>query len=564
MWVLGLSGGHNGAVALVHDGRPIFAVQAERIFRQKRYPIQVAPLASDAMACISYALNAMDLTLSDIDAIGITTPWAYQRPWLGLKSGADPSKLVLPPILTVPHHLTHAEYAWHFGPQKESVVLIADGSGSLQADAARFDIREEGPRARRFVRGAGKESISAYLTGESGLELIYRVALGELTPGAAGPAGPLGRGERWLESLGHLWEWAAWYCHGDRSAAGKVMGLAAYGDPDRLADCVSATLQPDGDFSLTLDNLAQRFTTPNTQGRDITGAPDFPDVAAHVQQVTDDIIIRLARDLMKREGISDLCYAGGVALNCVTNEKLWNAIEGQLHMNGSCEDNGCAIGAALAVYAHSGQTRVHSVPRDNLGRSFDSQTIAKAFAKAGLTPSLEADICSATVNRLAAGKTVGWMQGRSEFGPRALGNRSILCDPRSAAMKDQLNQTKNREMFRPFAPVTLLSESHEAFEFTGASPFMLRSVPARTTQAPAACHVDGSARLQTVTAEDNPRLAELLTGFKALTGCPILLNTSFNLSDEPIVESPSDAIRTFMRSRLDTLVIEDYLFERSP
>jgi carbamoyltransferase len=564
MWILGLSGGHNGAVSLVHDGRPVFAVQAERIFRRKRYPLQVSPLASDAMACISYALKAAGISLSALEAIAITTPWSFARPWLGLKPGADPGKLQLPPILTVPHHLSHAEYAWHYGPKRDAVVLVVDGSGSRHEDAARFDIRDHGPRARYFLRGAAKESISAYRSSVTGLELIYRVALGELTPGAAGPAGPDGRGERWLESLGHLWEWAAWYCHGDRSAAGKVMGLAAYGDPARLAGAVSAELHEDGDFSLTLDRLAARFTAPNLARQDITGAPDFPDLAAHVQQVTDDIILRLARDLLRREGLEELCYTGGVALNCVTNEKLWKAIDGRLHMNGSCEDNGCAIGAALAAWAHLGQPRMQSEPQEYLGRSFEGTEVVAAFAEAGLTPSREADICSATVARLASGKAVGWMQGRSEFGPRALGNRSILCDPRSSMMKDKLNRTKGREMFRPFAPVTLLSESHGAFDFAGASPFMLRSVPVRTKRAPAACHVDGSARLQTVTAEENPRLAQLLQEFQRCTGCPILLNTSFNMSDEPIVESPSDAIRTFMRSDLQTLVIGDYLFERPP
>lgn len=568
MWILGLAGSHNAGVALIKDGRVVVAVQAERLTRLKRQPVDLAHLGSTAGGLIHYALRAADIELGDLTAIATSTPAPATPPHLDLQPGADALARAMPPFLTVPHHLAHAEYALHYGPARPCMVLVCDGSGTYERDRARLDIQEHQHGAlQQQTCDDAKESISAYCFDGQALRLCYRLAslpLALNVPQMPGPGGAPSM-RPWLASLGQLWEWAAWYCHGTRHEAGKVMGLAPFGDPLHHADLFSARFLPDGCSEIDFGPLARRLQTPNLQSRDVSLSDRFThyaDVAAHVQQVTNRYLTDLVRWLMQRHDSACWCYAGGVALNGVTNQHLCETLGLDLHMNGSCEDNGTAIGAALAAHHHLTGQRVHEVPRDDLGRIYSDEEITQAIRSRGRASiRLPRDeLLRRTAQALAAGRVMGWFQGRSEFGPRALGHRSILADPRPPGMARRLNeQIKHRELFRPYAPAVLESRAPEFFEITSASPMMLKVVRTRSPALPAVTHVDGTARVQTVQRSQHEALHDLLLAFEAQTRIPVLLNTSFNAAGEPIVESPADALDCMDRCSLDGLVLGDHL-----
>ncbi|WP_214411219.1 carbamoyltransferase family protein [Sphaerisporangium fuscum] len=564
MWILGIAGSHNSAAALVHDGVVVVAVQTERLTRIKRHAIDLSRMSGDAVRVIEYCLRAAGIDLPDIDAIATCSPYEPAARFLFEDPAAAP--VGLPPFVSVPHHLAHAEYVIHYAPAEPSIVLVCDGSGTFEHHRAGLDIQELEADPVRHVTASGKESISAYTYDGRDLRLIHRIAHG---PAPCRPPGAVFRtphGEV-LVSLGHLWQWAAHYCHGGVNEAGKVMGLAPFGDPAVHRDLRTVTMSPDGDLSIDFAALFDRFGRPNTEARDVTGVKHYEDLAAHVQEVTDDFLTRLVRLLRSRYETDVVCYSGGVALNGIANQHLVRTLGIDLRMNGSCEDNGTAIGAALAVHHAKAGTRVVEPIRDDYGREYSAGEIGAAVARAGrraeiLPPARTAETTAAA---LAEGAIVGWFQGRCEFGPRALGNRSILADPRDPGMQDHLNRrVKGREAFRPFAPAVLEEHAADWFELDGPSPMMLRVVPVRSGRLPAVTHVDGSARVQTVNRSQNARLHELLTAFGRRTGVPVLLNTSFNIAGEPIVESPDDALRTFLSSGMDLLVMGDHVVRAEP
>ncbi len=315
------------------------------------------------------------------------------------------------------------------------------------------------------------------------------------------------------------------------------------------------------------------------------------DLAASIQWVTEEIVLRLTRTLSSETGSKNLCLAGGVALNCVANGKiLRDGKFEQIWIQPAAGDAGGAVGAALVTYyTHFGKTRRangrDAMSGSYLGPSYENSEIEQQLSVAGarFEKLNDSDLIAATVEALVAGKAVGWFQGRMEFGPRALGARSILADPRSVTMQRTLNlRVKYRESFRPFAPAVLREDVADWFELDRDSPYMLfvanvvknrqrqmtekeqalfgidkLSVP--RSEIPAVTHVDYSARIQTVDRETNPRFHELLSVFKARTGCPVLVNTSFNIRGEPIVCSPQDAFRCFMGTEIELLVIGNFI-----
>jgi carbamoyltransferase len=315
------------------------------------------------------------------------------------------------------------------------------------------------------------------------------------------------------------------------------------------------------------------------------------DIAASIQKVTEEIVLRMARSLAAETGIPNLCLAGGVALNCVANGKLLrdNSFK-SIWVQPAAGDAGGAVGAALGVYHKDlGQARApvngggDAMSGSYLGPQFPQSEVERRLRKAGARFSVltESEIIDSTVEALIAEKAVGWFQGRMEFGPRALGGRSILGDPRSPAMQKTLNlKVKYRESFRPFAPSVLREDVAEWFDLASDSPYMLLVADVKKerrkdmteeqkklfgidklnvprSDIPAVTHVDYSARVQTVHRETNPKYHELLSRFKAKTGCPVLVNTSFNVRGEPIVGSPEDAFRCFMGSEIEVLVVEN-------
>src|SRR5260221_3353497 len=361
------------------------------------------------------------------------------------------------------------------------------------------------------------------------------------------------------------------------------MGLAPYGRPiyaDRIRRLVDMP-QP-GQYRLNLKYFdfqhADRMYSdalPELLGgaARARGAPVCQfhrDIASSLQTVLEETVLAGAEYVHDLCGGDALCLAGGVALNCVANRRIHK--DGpfkRLFVQPAASDAGCALGAAsLAWYEDKGASPIAPMQHDYLGPSFTSTDILRTLCACGVPASdfrgREQELLETTADLIARGRDVGWVQGRMEFGPRSLGARSILADPRHPDMRERINAlVKQRESFRPFAPAVLVSKANEHFDIGYDSPFMLETCRVTSNlELPAVTHVDGSARVQTVSESTNPRFAALLEAFDRRTGCPLLLNTSFNMSDEPIVCSPADALVCFFRSEIDALIIEDFLVER--
>ena len=586
MKILGLSAFyHDSAAALLVNGNLVAAAQEERFTRKKHDP------GFPAQA-VRYCLDHAGISLDEVDAIAFYdkpflkferlletylafaprgfTSFARALPiWLkeklfqkdmlvdALKElGAD--KSVISKLLFAEHHISHAASAFFPSPFEEAVVLTLDGVGEWATS----------------TRGIGR--------GNS-LEIEQEM--------------------HFPHSLGLLYS-AFTYYTGFKVNSGeyKVMGLAPYGVP-RFKDVILEKLldlKEDGSFRLDMRyfNYCTGLTMTNDAFADLFGAPVrkpetdlltpfHMDIAASLQAATEEIVLRLARAARRETGIANLCLAGGVALNCVANGKiLKEKIFDRIWIQPAAGDAGGAVGAAYAAWhTEFGKPRVVN-PRDAmhgsyLGPEYSDAEIAEKLTAAGADFEVldDAAMIERTAAALADGKAVGWMQGRMEFGPRALGGRSILGDPRSPAMQKQLNlKVKYRESFRPFAPSVLAEEVSNWFEIEADSPYMLlvadvqpklrRAMTAEEealfgidklnivrSTIPAVTHVDYSARIQTVHRETNPRYHALISAFNAKTGCPVVVNTSFNVRGEPIINTPEDAFRCFMGTDLDVLVV---------
>ncbi|MEK9966024.1 MAG: carbamoyltransferase, partial [Rhodospirillaceae bacterium] len=461
-------------------------------------------------------------------------------------------------LLFAEHHQSHAASAFFPSPFEEAVVLTADGVGEWATTSAAI--------------GRGNT-----------LETVKEI--------------------HFPHSLGLLYS-AFTYYTGFKVNSGeyKVMGLAPYGEPrfkdlilDKLVD-----LKDDGSFRLDLQyfDYCTGLTMTNEKFSDLFGepvrgpeallTPFHMDVAASVQAVTEEVMLRLTRSLAKETGIENLCLAGGVALNCVANgEILRDGAFKNIWIQPAAGDAGGSVGAALAAYHQHLEKPRHingaldAMRGSYLGPSYEQSDIEARLTAAGSKfESLDDDaLISRTADALADELAIGWFQGRMEFGPRALGNRSIIGDPRSPSMQKTLNlRVKFRESFRPFAPSVLREDVSDWFEMESDSPYMLLVAGVKEerrremtedekalfgidklniarSEIPAVTHVDYSARVQTVHEETNPRYHALISAFKDRTGCPVIVNTSFNVRGEPIVCTPEDAFRCFMGSDIEVLVV---------
>ena len=437
----------------------------------------------------------------------------------------------------IEHHLAHAASCYYPSPWDDALILSLDGTGEWTTTL--------------LARGRGQRI-------EKIQEVVYPHSLGVF----------YGAATQFLGYRVYSDEW-------------KVMGLAAYGKP-RFADRVRRLirLHPDGSFRLDLDyfsfQLADKRTWYGARFVELFGPPRradepiederFADIAASFQQVTEEIGLGLVRHLLQVGGGSrKLCLAGGVALNSVLNGKILAETEiDQLFVQPAANDPGAGLGAAL--YLHNAVLKGRRTPTMRhayLGPEFDAARMRSALEQRGLEYQRCEDIEARTAALLDAGKVVGWFQGRMEYGPRALGNRSILADPRRAEMKDVVNaKVKFRERFRPFAPSILAERVGEYFEHPSPSPFMIVVLPVRPEKRgaiPAVTHADGTGRLQTVEREVNPRYYRLIEAFERCTGVPVIMNTSFNVQGEPIVCTPEEAVSCYLGSGLDALVLGDLL-----
>ncbi|HEY6816095.1 MAG TPA: carbamoyltransferase N-terminal domain-containing protein [Croceibacterium sp.] len=567
MKILGLSAHyHDSAAALLIDGLPVAAVQEERLSRRKND-------AAFPLGAIEYCLDVAGLEPDDLDAVVFyekpmlkfervlttalrTFPRSFRsfphamKNMLGEKAwvrGVITSRLGVPgrKILFTEHHQSHAAAAFLTAPTERAAMLTADGVGEW-----------------------------ATLT----------VGTGER--GSAGTRIAIDREIHFPHSLGMLYStFTAYLGFAVNEGEYKVMGLASYGEPT-MAEAVRKLIPrtPDGAFRLDLDffefhstarrsfsdKFVRAFGPPRNRYEPIDLTTEqgrrFANVAASVQRVLEDILVDLTRDLHQRTGLTDLCLGGGVALNGVANARILreSGFE-RLFVPPSPGDAGCAIGAALfADRVHFGNPDKPFPDHPFWGPEPDGAALARIAEEDRLPFETldDARLIAETADDLAAGRIVGWMEGRCEFGPRALGHRSLLAAPHDGAMRDRLNRDiKYREEFRPFAPVVLAHEAERLFEMPGGgnrlSRFMSGVFPVRPEwreRLGAVTHVDGTARVQTLEREFAPRLYALIEAFHARTGVPVLLNTSLNLAGEPIVCSAQEGYSTFRRSGIDLLI----------
>ena len=548
-WILGISASHNGSACLLKGDCIVVAIQEERLSGFKRHRIYGAKASRAVAYCLNYArIDPSELSLIVLCIQGRKRDEVHDlslEPFLNVLTNKIPT-------ITLPHHYGHALSVFATSGFAESAVLIVDGTGSPVSDFTAEELQ---------VMNGNKapdswETISLYhASGTTVVPLEKHVV-------ERGAWLVMHDGEMPLfGSLGGMFSATAEQVFGEASEAGKVMGLAPYGPADfpssDFFDIVNGRLN----FKDTVP-LQFRYNErwPN-HGR------EYEALAGSVQAALEVALLYLVQHLRELCRSENLCYAGGVALNSVANERIIRESGFKnVYIMPAAEDSGTSIGAAYyglwQLTQHNSQRPIlHDAP----GRSYSTADLSAAVdAREDVSVVYPTDVLSDAVELLCDGKIIGWFDGGSELGPRALGQRSILCDPRRPDAKDTLNQrVKMREAFRPFAPAVLLEEAANWFDFgdtTPESPFMLRVVPVnrrRKDEVPAIVHVDGTGRVQTLTRANNGRFYELVKHFHEKTGVPVLLNTSFNRMGQPIIETPADAIECLLNTGLDCCVFED-------
>jgi len=566
VYVLGISCYyHDAGAALVRDGQLVAAAEEERFNRRKHY--------SDFPAlAVKYCLDEAGITIDEVDCIGFyekplvkfsriletvladwpRTYWSWVRSlpvWLEtkLRAGATIQAQLGTDkdIYYCQHHLAHAASAFLVSGFDESAIITADGVGEWTTTS--------------WGVGRGTE-----------MEILKEI--------------------RFPHSVGLLFSAITAYL-GFRvnDAEWKVMGLAPYGKPtyvDRFHEVVD--IRDDGSFRLNMKYFAHTYSTRrmfNRRWEALFGRParkpESPlesfheDIAHSGQKIVEEIMVKMASHVRRETGMENLCVAGGVGLNCVAN---WRMLQEsgfrRIFIQPAAGDSGGAVGTAFYLYnSVLKNPRTFVMKHAYWGPGFSDEQVEAALGAADLAyePYVqEEDLLNATARLIAEGRVVGWFQGRLEFGPRALGARSLLADARNPKMKEIINaKVKFREPFRPFAPSVLKERAHEYFEMPAGmdAPFMLlvpRVRPDKRAEVPAITHQDGTGRVQTVTETENGRFYRLIRTFGDLTGTPLVLNTSFNVRGEPIVCTPQDAIRTFLNTGIDVLVIGNCVVSTKP
>ncbi|GGL51076.1 carbamoyltransferase family protein [Planomonospora parontospora] len=530
---------HDPAAALVVDGEVVAAAEEERFSRRKHgkrpVPFSAWELPEQAAA---WCLARAGLEPEDLDGVAYSYDPALVRPgqqglderWEDLRTtyarrapnflatalpGLDPAQ-----VRYVPHHVAHAASAGLAAPYRDSAVLVCDGRG---------------------------EAVS---------HLAGRYADGELTVLAA---------QELPHSLGLMYEEVTEHLGFMRSSDEyKVMAMASYGEPRFLGE-LRELIRATGDGGFRVEPVdwagyAKRL------GRGEPWSEDHADLAASVQQRLEEVLLDLARWLHERTGERRLTMAGGVALNCVANTRL--LAEGpfeELWVQPAAGDAGTALGGALHLAQAAGEPAA-PMPGADLGRGWTDEELAAWLDAARVPYERPADLAAAVAAELAADRIVAWFQGRSEYGPRALGRRSLMAHPGRAANTERLNDVKGREQFRPIAPMVLAERAAAIFERGPIpSPYMLFVHDVRPEwrdRIPAVVHVDGTARIQTVDRADDPLLARMLEEFEVRTGLPVVVNTSLNTAGRPMVDDPRDALECFGSAPVDLLVLGPYLIHR--
>lgn len=569
-YVLGLNTyDHDVSACLLRDGAIAFAIAKERITREKH-------ASGFYKEVIDYCLEAEGITFDDIDLIVrncyiMPVPEMEDRLIYSDAPGFLPAyerddasrhpfyRATSDKVKTISHHLAHAYSAFAVSPFEEGVVMIVDGVGSYASD-----VMESYPSTDTATPLA-RESESYYKFSGSTLECLKKVFMEP-------DRGFLSDEFYNMPGLGALYSRASTYIFGDWNKCGELMGLAPYGRHNEVKSLLELT-----DGKLDVPRWTTYLNQPYVQdGGNWEKSPSmrhWEDLAWRIQDDTENVLLARARWLRETTGAKNLTMAGGVALNCVANGRLAReAGFDNIWIQPATGDDGIAIGCAYYGWIEILKQRRNFVMEHSyIGKSYSDQDVAAALQKFLIRVQIDVkrsdNICRDTAKLLADQRVIGWFQGGSEFGPRALGNRSLLGDPRKPEMKDILNsRVKHRQAFRPFAPIVLAERMKDIFEGDTDSPFMLLAKPVRPEwrdKIPAIVHVDGTARVQTVREDTNPLLYRLLKEFDALTGVPVLINTSFNIKGEPMVETPRDAVACFLTTGVDHLILHDTVVSKT-
>lgn len=542
---------HDSSCALIQDGKLICAVSEERFSRYKndarlpirafRYCLEKGGISINDVDCVAYYENpekkiSRQLMFNFNQALDDELGWIdYSRPFREIREILGYEGL----IKSYDHHLSHAAGSYLFSGFEEAAILTNDAVGEW--DTTTFGYAK-GQNINLFERTTYPHSVGLFYSTLTNY-LGFKVLSGEY----------------------------------------KVMGLAPYGQPV-YADKLRRLYHMKNKFSFELNmkyfdfGQIERMYTDDLI--DYLGIlPRIPeselkkehmDLAKSLQVVLEEILIKQVQDLKERVDTKNLCMSGGVALNCVATHAIRKTgLFENIFIQPSAGDSGSALGAAALAYTELSGCSCDPLKNVYLGPSYSSTEIAEMLSALEIEAvdyrNDRSGLNEAVVKRILEKKVVGWFQGSMEFGPRALGARSILADPRDEKMRDKLNNVvKKREAFRPFAPAILEEYTQDHMDFKGTSPYMLETCQVSSNlELPAITHVDGSARIQTVSKKDNPQMHSLIKCFYEKTGCPILVNTSFNVRGEPIVCTPIDALRCFGNSGIDVLVLEDFVIDRS-
>ncbi len=531
---LGVNIGHDRGASLVRDGEVVCAISLERLDRIKHSSGVTLPYQA-----MEYCLEVGNIAYRDLDIIVFN--YSHHFKAYTVKDKVKQELLALcPRVEFVPHHLAHAYATFYASPFKDAMVLICDGAGNAhKGNALEFWKKNE----KNFHKTSRDiEGESGYYFYDNKYDTIYK---------------------RWQTrdgkfqklSLGRMYWEACLRVGMGILDGGKLMGLAPYGEKLIEPENIITKFRTGFDFEIDINKIKKM---PNKSFE------DKAKIAWVTQYNLEEILIWLVTILYRRCLSKNICVAGGVGLNSVSNDRIIKETKFEkIFILPASNDSGIALGCAYFGY--------YNILKGTERKSYPAYT-GKQYSKGEIKKALEGlkyresnNLYNEVSELMTKGKIIGWFQDKSEYGPRALGNRSILCDPRKGEMKDKLNdKVKHRESFRPFAPAVLYEEAHTIFDINEECPYMLRIVnvlPEAKSKVKAITHVDGTARVQTITKRQNEKYYNLIEAFFEKTGVPVLLNTSFNIAGEPVVETPQDAVKCFLGTEIDYLVIGNYIVE---
>ncbi|KWX78996.1 hypothetical protein AMQ84_08175 [Paenibacillus riograndensis] len=563
-YILGLClSDHDSSACLIKDNRILVAISKERLTRKKRHGCSKGDFDNES---VQYCLDYAGISIDDVDLIVqnsiftyLSDP-AYYETLRHYKGSHDYSERIINmtqhPVLPISHHLAHAYSSYYLSPFDEAAILVIDSMGNEDHSVMNFFQGED----RGFLLSSGYRA-----TGGWERESVYTAKGGIITPISKRFARDTQPYDSLIKGFGIMYHEVSEYIFGDGHKAGETMGLAPFGKADYPLGAVSFTEEG---YAFNDEWLKQLDKPHLSKDQWNDRFEEFAGLAYQVQTELEDSLIHLCNRIHKETGLDHLCLAGGIALNSVTNKKILDRTPFKsIFIPPAAGDSGISIGCALKGYRELGGLPKEFVfLNDYLGKTYSNEEIVQAIENSGLQFRKSEDICKEVAGYLSEDQIIAWFQEGSEFGPRALGHRSILCQATSIEMRDSLNaRVKFRQSFRPFAPSVMEEYAPDFFEMDFKSPFMLMVTDVKKDKAdvvPGIVHVDGTARVQTVTEEENGIYYRLIKEYAQLTGIPLILNTSFNVNGEPIVETPADALNCYKSTNIDILVIGDYIISK--